>query len=356
MATLPRPRRNTPLRFASCNLYNLNLPGRALYGRPGWTEAQYAAKIAWLAQALRGVEAEVWGFQELWHPEPLQAAFRAAGLDGDYQLLIRPGLNGQGIACAAAVHRSLAIDPVAEPALAPVWIERFPPQLQLRSGGGEDPQSPAIAVTIKGFSRPVLRLALRVAPGLPLVEVHVAHLKSKGPTEVGGEAWFRADPSAFAPHREALGSAISTVRRTAEAAALRVLLTERMKAEGRPTVVMGDLNDDRLSNTQALITGQPDLLLRADRKGGSATGLYATELMEGQRSLRDVSYTYIHQGEHGSLDHILVSQAFYDRSRQRLWRFEGLRIYNDHLNLEDHAATGTPDHGIVQACFAYDPA
>ncbi len=68
-----------------------------------------------------------------------------------------------------------------------------------------DPQSPAISVHIPGFSRPVLnfQVALRDAP--PLTEVFVAHLKSKLPTQVNGEAWYDADPETYRDHRNALG-------------------------------------------------------------------------------------------------------------------------------------------------------
>lgn len=348
-----RPKRHTPLSFASCNLYNLHLPERKLYGRPGWDAAAYAAKRDWLAQALRWVDADVWGFQELWHAQALQEVFEAAGLAQDYQLIVPPGHAGQGIACAAAVRRGLAVDAVAEPARAPVWIADFPPGLSLRSGG-DDPQSPGIALRLDGFSRPVLRFHVRTGTAMPDIAVHVAHLKSKAPSPVHGQRWFQ--PAVHGPHAETLGSALATLRRTAEAAALRWLLTERMRADPAPVVVMGDLNDDRQSTTLSLIGQQPALLQHPDRRGGSATALYATELMEGRRTLRDVSYTYVHEDEHCSLDHILVSQAFYDRARARLWRFEGLKVYNDHLNLGEHGRLGTPDHGIVKACFAYDPA
>jgi hypothetical protein len=64
----------------------------------------------------------------------------------------------------------------------------------------------------------------------------------------------------------------------------------------------------------------------------------------------------VHQDIRESLDHILVSQEFYDNSKKRLWMFDGLVINNDHLNFEDHKTLGTGDHGVIRATFRYSPA
>jgi hypothetical protein len=340
--------------FATSNLRNLNLPGLPMYGnRTGWTPAQYAAKLDWMARALQHVDADVWGFQELWHAQALQELFALAGLHERYVLMAPPDHRGQRIACAAAVRREMVEGE-------PEWVNRFPERFVLRSGG-DDAQTPTISVNLRGFSRPVLHVlvkphadtATRRRPG---VHVFVAHLKSKQPTQVSRERWYQADTAAYAPHAEGLGAALSTVRRTAEAAALRMLLTDLTRDTDEAVVLMGDLNDGQHSNTQNILTGQPNYLLRAGSTGGSDVDLYATEALQNYRSLRDVYFTYLYQNTHESLDHILVSQEFYDPSKQRLWSFAGLEVFNDHLNFEDHDATGTPDHGIVKASFEFYPA
>ena len=70
---------------------------------------------------------------------------------------------------------------------------------------------------------------------------------------------------------------------------------------------------------------------------------------------RDVYYTHVHQDLRESLDHVLVSEQFYDHSRRRNWLFDGLVINNDHLNEEDHRETGTGDHGVVKVSFKWKP-
>ncbi|MHC4954882.1 MAG: endonuclease/exonuclease/phosphatase family protein, partial [Planctomycetota bacterium] len=71
---------------------------------------------------------------------------------------------------------------------------------------------------------------------------------------------------------------------------------------------------------------------------------------------RNVYYTHVYQDTKESLDHILVSEEFYDMSNKRIWAFRGMENVNDHLNREDHSESGTIDHGIVRAEFEYRPA
>jgi len=156
-------------------------------------------------------------------------------------------------------------------------------------------------------------------------------------------------------HREAIGAGISTIRRTAEATALRMILTEQMKNNNTPVVVIGDINDGISSNTMNILTGQPNYLMGLSMGGGD-TDLYTAQTLQEYRSTRDVYYTHIHQNNRESLDQILVSQEFYDNSRKRIWSFKGLDVNNDHLNFEDHRETGSNDHGVIRATFQHDPA
>ena len=207
---------------------------------------------------------------------------------------------------------------------------------------------------IPGFSRPVLNFQVALRDDPPLTEVFVAHLKSKLPTQINGETWYDADPETYRDHRNALGGAISTIRRTAEATALRVLLTEVMKGTQTPVLVLGDLNDGQHSNTINILTEQPNYLV-GESHGGADIGLYTAQTLQEYRDTRDVYYTHVHQDLRESLDHVLVSEQFYDHSRQRQWLFDGLSINNDHLNDEDHRATGTGDHGVVKVGFRWKP-
>ena len=113
-------------------------------------------------------------------------------------------------------------------------------------------------------------------------------------------------------------------------------------------IVLGDINDGQHSNTANILTEQPRYLV-GDSVGGGDTSLYTAQTLQEYRNTRDVYYTHIHQDIMESLDHILVSEEFYDNSRKRLWMFDGMTVNNDHLNFDNHKETGTNDHGIICA-------
>jgi predicted extracellular nuclease len=335
------------LSIATFNLYNLNEPGKPLYtDQNGWSEEEHARKIAWTARQLTVLKSDVFGFQELWHARSMARALEAAGLVDDYDLLAPHDADGRKIVCAAIVRKGLLSS-------TPEWIERFPDKFTL-SSGGDDPQTPVIDVALRGFSRPVAHFTIKPRADEPDVHVYVCHFKSKAPTKVFNEAWFRDDRATFSRHATHLGAALSTIRRTAEASALRFLLTEQMKGNDTPVIVIGDINDGHFSNTTNVLTEQPRYLV-GDALGGGDTSLYSTQTLQEYRDTRDVYYTHVHEGIRESLDHIMVSEQFYDHSRKRTWLFDGLVINNDHLNFDEHKADGTNDHGVVRALFKYKP-
>ena len=338
----------TRFSIATFNLYNLNRPGMPVYtDTDGWSEEQYKAKIDWTASVIRRVGADAWGFQELWHRDALADVFALAGLRDEYTLLVPPDHIGQRIVCAGAVRNEILVGD-------PVWIDQFPDHFRLESSG-DDPQTPQIRVEIDAFSRPVLSYRIRPRRNGAPISVFVAHLKSKGPTKVYREAWYRAEQEYYRVHSEGVGSALSTIRRTAEALALRMMLTDAFKGNDEPAIVLGDRNDGADSNTLGIVTGEPRFLTSPLYPGGSDTDLYSMGRLLALRSFRDVYFTHTYQGSHESLDHILVSQELYDSSRKRQWAFRRAEILNDHLGRDDHKESGTGDHGIVSVEFEYWP-
>ncbi len=333
---------------ATFNLYNLNLPGLPLYraAKP-WTEEEFALKRDFVVRQLRDAQADIVGLQELWHRGAMQRILDEGNLADDFELLAPAKANGQRIVCGAVVRKGLRVGE-------PEWVDKFPEGFVLDSHGDDD-QTERIRVTIKRFSRPVLRFQATLHPKHPPAQVYVCHFKSKLPTDVGSESWFTQNPDLYKPHRTALGAALSTMRRTAEAAALRWLLTLQMKGNDTPVIVLGDVNDGQHSNTANILTEQP-AYLTGDSVGGGDNALYTAQTLQEYRDTRDVYYTHIHKDLRESLDHVLVSEQFYDHSRKRLWLFDGLAINNDHLNTDNHRADGSGDHGVVRVRFRYKPA
>ena len=202
------------------------------------------------------------------------AVLRAAGLSDTYDLLADPA-TGDRIVCAALVRRGLLH---GTPRIGGTVPRRRAP------GGptaGEDPQAPAIAITIPG-PRSRARLPDRASDDRPATEVFITHLKSKLPTAIYNEGWYRRDPGLYQPHVTAIGAALSTIRRTAEATGLRVLLTSVMKDTDTPVIVLGDVNDGQSSNTVNILTEQPRYLV-GESRGGADNGLYTAQTLQEYR-------------------------------------------------------------------------
>ncbi len=332
--------------FASFNLLNFHLPGQAIYGdTDGWDQQIYQKKLDYTARTLTRLDADVIGFQELWAKDALQPALDNSALSDTHELLVPENHTDNKIVCAAAVRSDMLVN-------TPEWIEDFPEEFVLRSTG-DDPQQPDISVSLEGFSRPVMHLQVRPDRRTPVIHVFVCHFKSRRPAQIWRErSWYQKD--VHGPHANALGYAISTVRRTAEAAALRVLITNLTKKTDTPVVLIGDMNDGKASNTLNILSEQPTYLSPLSTGGGD-NALYTAQTMQEYRSIRDVYYTHVYKGQRESLDHILFSQEFYDNSKKRLWAFDEMLVQNDHLNHDDHKESGSSDHGIVRVGFKWKP-
>lgn len=328
--------------FATFNLYNLQLPEVEWYKKV-YSKAEYAEKIKWSAATLIRLDADVIAFQELWSKQCLVDLFEAAGLAKDYTLYFIQD-EWYNIAVAAAVRKPWRL------------VDRknhkdFPSNINLSKPRSRDGEDDELDITIDRFSRTILQLSINhedAQAELPTIEVFIAHLKSKRPTVLGTRS------KALKVHQEAIGSALSTIRRTAEAAALRVLLTTLMKQTDQPVVVLGDLNDGALSNTLSIITQQPPWRMYESSRVGNRNdvGLYTASILQQMRSLKDVYYTHEFKGIQEVIDHVLVSEQFYDHSDRRIWSFREMRVWNDYIEDDDSSSS---DHGVVSAYFLYDP-
>jgi endonuclease/exonuclease/phosphatase family metal-dependent hydrolase len=354
--TMANPR---DISFASFNLYNLQEPDKATRkGAETFTPQTYAARLEWAGAILRNLDADVIGFQELWSAQALRDLFAAAGLQDEYELQFIKD-SWYDIAVAAAVRKPWQV-------LDKKLHKSFPENFRLikrghgEEGAEEERTDDDIDVQIKFFSRTVIELSIGRSDVQDIPPLHVlcSHLKSKLGTDLDP---VEARIEALKPHRAALGAAISTIRRTAEAAALRMILTDLTKGNAqRAVALIGDLNDGAHSNTIAIISEQPRFRRFHKSRVGqtSDAGMYPVTFLQALADFQDVAYTHIHHGVREQLDHVLVSEQFYDHSRNRFWSFQEQRIWNDHLDEDGLKGPkrSTVDHGIVCARFLWDPA
>lgn len=332
--------------FATFNLYNLQLPGRWFRNKK-YTKNEYDKKVEWTAEMLNKVDADVIGFQELWARQCLIDVFDKAKLSDRYTLHFIKN-DWYDIAVAAAVRKPWVVD---NKLVHKVFADEFKliKRPVVHDNGTTDDEDDDISVDIHEFSRSLLQLSIK-HPGHgtdPNIEVFVAHLKSKLATEL--DAAEKNDPE-IKKHADALGDALSTIRRISEAAAFRIILNKLLKNSKTPVVVLGDFNDGVTSNALSLITTQAKYRLYSDSRVGihSDKGLYSSSIMQNFRSIRDSVYTYAHDGMKDTIDHILFSEQFYDFSKNKLWTFMKMEAWNDHVGDEKPY---TSDHGILKTTF-----
>ena len=355
----------TRLSVSTINLFNLQLPRRGTYpGARPLSAAEYRAKLRFLGLMLRAAEADVFCFQELWAAKALRDAFTEAKLLDGYEFIARdaPGPGRPQVAIAA--RKGMIQFDGRDSDDDAFWVEPFPDDFVLKKRRSID----SVMVDIDRFSRPIAAATVQPEKGPP-IKVFGAHLKSKRPISLDRPERENENINA---HSAPLGQALASIRRTAEAAALRVMLDRSMEGNRTPHILLGDLNNGSLSVSTSILTGDPRYKLiesSRDVSGKRADkGLYSVERLMQYRSLRHTSYTHIFEDKPETLDHILVSEEFYDHSPNRIWAFREAEVFNDHLTLNhdrDHinaqleeSAKDTfwpTDHGVVRVIFDHKP-
>jgi endonuclease/exonuclease/phosphatase family metal-dependent hydrolase len=354
--------------FGSFNLLNLQDAKKSVHKTKNYyTPTNYKKKVEWAGGMLGRIGADVVAFQEVWSGKALKEAIKKSGQFSDADL-VGPVKNKKDTSVALVTKLAHG---------SPVWHKKFPEEFLMKSKAGGK-SGPAVSVTISRFSRPVLQVPVMVpisATETKEVQVFVAHLKSKLPSNLSDASvqklWATFGDGTYSSGKVKLntlgnkiaagiGSALANVQRSTEAAALRFILAKLMYGNNKPVILLGDLNDGPLSVSTGIITGNPDYrtVLKQGRGKRNDTEMFSASWLQQYRSLRDVYYTHVFKSRRESLDHILVSEQFYDHSERRIWSFEELRVHNDHLK-DDHVESEKDktisDHGIVTATFRHNP-
>jgi endonuclease/exonuclease/phosphatase family metal-dependent hydrolase len=314
------------IKVGTFNLYNLALPGERYYNRT-CRHNDFTRKVEWSASQLNRMDADIIGFQEVFHQEALQQVLDATGRYEGAEIVMS-ARKGEGPAVAMASRFEVMEYTV---------YTDFPVNSRLEFDD--------VYLPLTEFSRPVLSARVQLLPGL-YVTVFVVHLKSKRPKVRDG-----ADP--HDPRERALGHARSLMIRAAEATALRYLLLDVLKDTDDPVIIMGDFNDAEGAVTSKIMGGSPPwrrLPTEVKREIWDVL-LYNVKDIQARQSYHDVYYTHLHNGHYDSLDHILVSQEFVRQNPARLGFVEYVKVFNDHLIDEtlsnDRVPLWESDHGQV---------
>ena len=314
-------------RVGTFNLCNLALPDVEFYPGNRYSPEEYQKKVAWIAHQLDRMHTNIVGFQEVFHEEALRAALHQSQTHQHYHLVMAQDETSEpGIALATGF-----------PVLGHRFYTEFPAASRLSIDNANIP--------INRFSHPVLSVDLRLSKRIECT-VFVVHLKSKRPMMTKGTD--HSDPVELAK-----GQARSLIRRAAEATALRFILMEVLRDRRYPVIVMGDVNDSHTAVTTQLVAGQPPWECWPFRKKVPVWDvlLYQVKDIQARLGYGDYYYTHIHNGHYDSLDHIMVSEEFAPRNRNRIGQVTYVSVYNDHIFdqtlLDDQIERWKSDHGQV---------
>lgn len=293
------------IKIGSFNLFNLVSAGKKYYGRHVYSEADYNKKVSWIGGQLRRMDADIVGFQEVFHEEALRDAISKDSAYRDAEVIVANATGQNPVVALVSNHKVLNYE----------IIKDFKEVLDIDG----------LNVPITSFSRPVLRALIELPNGLKLT-VYVCHLKSKRPMIAEG-----ADR--FDPMEKAKGQARSLIRRAAEATALRQLLLEELKDRNHPVILLGDVNDSGLAVTTRIISGEPPFRNMHEKVKMELWDilLYHVKDIQARLSFQDFYYSHIHNGHYEALDHIMVSQELVAQNPENVGKVGFVSVFNDHL-------------------------
>ena len=317
------------LTLATWNVQNLFRPA------PGDAPAAatYEQKIPLLAQTIRDLNPDVIALEEVGSADAL----------ADLQAALNPGWpnsrlgvpDSRGIACAFL--SKLAFDETENVVQFPQAVR----DLHLTDMGGQ---------ALDRMGRGALRV--RVTKGGFRCHLISVHLKSKLLTFPGG---------AFSTNDETVRAkvaALALMRRTAEAAAVRITASNILAAQPAAGVcVLGDFNDGHEAATTQIFQGPDGSELgtrgfdRPDEGDGARLWNLAAAIPAARR------FSRIHRGLGELLDQIFVSEEFLPRGADQLRRLplsvdsriENIQSIGDNPNAV--ADRPRPDHAPVTAVF-----
>lgn len=309
------------------NVENLFPPGHQISPGKTVTEADYRAKLKYLAKRIIEVKPDVLGLQEVGarNNQDTQTLDDLQNeLQGKYPFkALASKTDGRGI--RVGFLSKLKIHSVNE-------IVDFP------AGEFENVPDWAGKKPIKKMGRAALQIEVEPFTGTR-VQVIVLHLKSKlvNYPKAG-------DGTSFSPKDEnqrATGSGLGLLRRTAEAITVRFHLNQLMKSASH-VIVMGDFNDEPLAATSQIFLGPVDADVTTDnktdkfslynlvdsisRKGGPKNDKKFLRVKE--------RFSRVGQGRNELLDHILVSKSLLGESKdlkKDIWKVKKVRILTDSI-------------------------
>lgn len=224
------------IRLATFNVRNLVSPEIAYYDDlPPYTQEEYDAKTAWIAEKIDQSNADVIGFQEIFSKKALSDVVAKTRQYREAHLICFDQNTPPG-----PLKPQVALLSRLPLAGSPQSHRIFPRQFQITL--------PITDTVINRFSRAVLEAPVFLPNG-QILNVYVVHLKSKRPD-------FVSFVNKSDPYQYGLAALRSLMRRAADALGIRTLVSEFRQNNALPVVILGDFNDFSLAVSTRLVTGE----------------------------------------------------------------------------------------------------
>ncbi|OED77794.1 endonuclease/exonuclease/phosphatase family protein [Vibrio crassostreae] len=330
--------------FATFNLLNYLEPPNAYYDFENiYSFEEWQKKQHWMAEAIRSLDCDVIGFQEIFSPQSLEllmnelgypyfAVVDSANVEDDY-LYTSPVV---GIASRYPIEN---VQPVT------------PDSTLLTAFNLDDKFS---------FNRTPVHATITL-PHLGSTDCYVVHFKSQRPTEPKAEPQESSGSSTDKKpqsdtlvklHQEQLGSWLSSVQRGLEAQMLHQYITNQRYQTDQPVVLMGDFNKSLFNDE---FKGLLSYSLNRDEASRhwlshfrlrDSWDLYHQLHEEDLLEQRKPTHYY---GASGSvLDYILMSNEFDCQNSSSLMEISSYTVLDHHLiNPSFEHDQFSTDHAIV---------
>jgi hypothetical protein len=332
-------------KIGSFNLFNLVLPEVKYYTKKKYTQEEFQKKKEWISLQLDKMDADIVGFQEIFHQKALEQVVLESKKHSESQVVVaNPNGNNPVVGC---VSKFPILDWEIIEGFPEKSIIDFEKEKKEEDKSNNDKKKEKILMPFNKFSRPVLKVRIGISDSLDIM-VYIVHLKSKRPKYLNGED--QHDPIEIAK-----GQTRSLMLRAAEATALRSILMEDLKEKKRPVIVLGDVNDSGLSVTTKIVSGEPPYRYLGFEKKKKIWDilLYHAKDIQARQSYRDFYFSHIYNGHYESLDHILVSEELVRQNPDHVGRVVYVSLFNDHLVDEtltvERVKKWHSDHGQVVA-------
>lgn len=342
------------LKVATWNFYQFAEPGTYWYERDernDYEPDQWQAKLEWIAETLRELDADIIGFQEIFSVETCHSFLTEQGYE-HFAVVDEPAIDADDDKVFRAPVVGIASRyPFKEEPTALPMPQEFRDNTQIQAEFD--------------FRRTILRAVIET-PQLGEIIFYVCHFKSQGAfVDDDAIAELSDWKTRFREHlrQRATKDADQLIRRSGEASGVYLAAMNELEEESdKAIIVLGDLNDNPQSPTLRILTQQERPHNIAGKRYSNiednsdkswyynwclfdSFGLLADQ----NPAKRPVTHVASWRYPASTLDYVLVTNSLNPLNPSRKGEVMDVKIYSDHF---DENKLLTSDHAPVRVTFS----